>query len=74
MPSCYTLLQFVPVVVFANFYPEKVRLSEDRWHIVDLSNAVQTEKTESLPAPIPEGPTFPDLGEAEELPAKKVPD
>lgn len=60
------LFNVVPVVVFANFYPEKERLSEDRWNIHDLCNAVSSEASEDLPTPIPPPPSFPSFSEEEE--------
>lgn len=53
----------VPVVVFANFYPETERLSGDRWDIHDFSKVTLCDADCELILPIPPPPVFPTFEE-----------
>lgn len=39
----------VPVIVFANFYPDKTQLSSDRWHVHNLISLESEIYTDPLP-------------------------
>lgn len=65
------LFSEVPVIVFANFDPDRSKLSSDRWQIVTVQNAICTQATEALPTPYRPPPALPTLQEEEEVLVKE---